>query len=122
MRQAGVIAAAGLVAFDTMIERLPEDHRRARVIADGLSQIPGITVDLDVVHSNIVVFQQPEGVDKATFLDTLREQGLLVSNYGLKGLRIVTHYEITDGHVDEALSILERTATVLAGEPSRVIA
>jgi threonine aldolase len=81
-----------------------------------------MTVDLDVVHSNIVVFQQPEGVDKQQFLDALREQGLLVSNYGLKGLRIVTHYEITDEHIEEALSILEQTARAMTEEPSRVVA
>jgi threonine aldolase len=122
MRQAGVIAAAGLVAFNTMIARLPEDHRRARAIAEGLARISGISVDLDVVHSNIVVFRQPEGLDKLQFLDALREQGLLVSNYGMKGLRIVTHYEITDEHVDESLAILARTVQAMSEEPSRVVA
>jgi len=122
MRQAGVIAAAGIVAFDTMIERLPEDHRRAREIAEGLARIPGIAVDLDVVHSNIVVFQQPAGVDKQQFLAALRERGVLVSDYGLKGLRIVTHYEITDDDVREALAALEGVVAAMAGEPARVVA
>ena len=56
MRQAGVIAAAGLVALDTMVERLAEDHDNARVLADGLSKIKGIHIDLASVQTNMVVF------------------------------------------------------------------
>jgi len=122
MRQAGVIAAAGLVAFDTMIERLPEDHRRARDLAQGISRLPGFWVDLDVVHSNIVVFRQPEAIAKKRFIEALRQEGVLVGDYGMKGLRVVTHYEIADADVVAAVATMERTAVALSEEPARVVA
>lgn len=112
MRQAGVIAAAGLVAFETMIQRLPEDHARARTLAGKLAGIDGIQIDLDRVQSNIIVFKVP-GADHAAIIDNLKAQGLLVSNYGLRGIRIVTHYQATDADIDFAAKTI---AGVLAGE------
>jgi len=112
MRQSGVIAAAGVIAFETMIDRLPEDHARARRLADGLAAIDGIVIDLDVVQTNIVVFKLQGEKDHAGFIADLKSRGLLVSNYGLRGVRMVTHYEIDDVAVDLALEIVE---TAMAG-------
>jgi threonine aldolase len=112
MRQAGVIAAAGLVAFETMIQRLPEDHVRAKRLAHGLAAIDGIQLDVDRVQSNIVVFKI-DGADHGAFIDELKAQGLLVSNYGLRGVRMVTHYQISDADIDFAVSTV---AGVLAAE------
>ncbi len=109
MRQSGVIAAAGVVAFETMIGRLPEDHVRARTLADGLAGIEGIQIDRDVVQSNIVVFKVEGQHDHTTFIAALKEHGLLVSNYGLRGVRTVTHYEITDADITNALAIVDVT-------------
>jgi threonine aldolase len=106
MRQAGVIAAAGLVALDTMIDRLPEDHRRALMLVEGLIDIPGISIDRAAVQTNIVVFSLGPGLDQAEVVSRLKEQGLLVSNYGGRGLRMVTHYEIDDAAISRALEIL----------------
>jgi threonine aldolase len=112
MRQSGVIAAAGLVAFETMIHRLPEDHQRARRLAEGLAGIEGVSIDLERVQSNIIVFKVT-GIDHPTFIESLKAQGLLVSNYGLRGVRMVTHYQITDADIEFAVNTV---ANVLAGE------
>lgn len=122
MRQAGVIAAAGIVALDTMIERLPEDHRRARTVAEGLNEIPNISVDLDVVQSNIVVFKPDASIGKETLIAALQKAGVLVSDYGLRGLRMVTHYEITDDDIRTALRIVRQTVALQAKDDVRVIA
>ena len=122
MRQAGTIAAAGLVALDTMVDRLEEDHRRARRLAEGIARLPGFRIDLEVVQTNIVVFRQPSHIEKVRLLDALREEGVLLSDYGLKGLRAVTHYEITDDDITRALGAMERVAARLAGEAAHVVA
>lgn len=106
MRQAGVIAAAGLVALDEMIDRLPDDHRRARRLAEGLAGIPGIAVDLETVQTNIVIFRLPVEVEAASVIAGMRERGIRVSDYGTRGLRMVTHYQIDDAAIDAALGAM----------------
>jgi threonine aldolase len=122
MRQSGVIAAAGIVALESMIDRLPEDHRRARALAEGISQIPQFTIDLDVVQSNIIVFKPNAALDKAAFITAMKNEGVLVSDYGLRGLRMVTHYEITDEDVKTALDVVSHVASAMAPEPARASA
>jgi threonine aldolase len=122
MRQSGVIAAAGIVALELMIDRLPEDHRRARMLAEGISQIPQFTIDLDVVQSNIIVFKPDAALDKAAFITAMKNDGVLVSDYGLRGLRMVTHYEITDEDVKTALDVVSHVASAMAPEPARASA
>ena len=104
MRQAGVIAAAGLVALQTMVDRLPEDHRRARRLAEGLADIDGITIDLAAVQSNIVIFNVEPACEQAAFVAAMKDAGVLISNYGTRGVRMVTHYEIDDAAIETALS------------------
>jgi threonine aldolase len=111
MRQSGVVAAAGLVAFEEMIGRLPEDHTRARTLAEFLATIPGVSIDLETVQTNIVVFRPPSGIEKAATIAAFRERGLWVSDYGTRGIRMVTHYQIDDAAVDRAREVL---AAVLA--------
>ena len=122
MRQSGVIAAAGIVALETMIDRLPEDHARARVLAEAISRLPQFSIDLDVVESNIVVFKPDPAYDKTVLINMLKEEGVLVSDYGLRGLRMVTHYEISDDDVKTALDVVTRVAGVMAPEAERVSA
>ena len=110
MRQAGVIAAAGLVALESMVDRLPEDHRRAQCLADGLSGIDGVTVDRETVQTNIVVFKVPAGLDQTEVAARCKEHGLMVSNYGARGLRMVTHFEIRDQDIAKAI---ETVGTVM---------
>ena len=108
MRQAGVIAAAGLVALDEMRARLPEDHARARRLAEGLAEIPGVRIDPAVVRTNIVIFQPPEGLTHEAVIEGMASEGVLVSNYGTRGLRVVTHYEIDDAAIAAALAAASR--------------
>lgn len=103
MRQAGVIAAAGLVALRTMVDRLPEDHRRARRLAEGLAEIDGITINLDAVESNIVIFNVEPVYEQAAFVAAMKDAGVLISNYGTRGVRMVTHYQIDDDAIETAL-------------------
>lgn len=96
MRQAGIIAAPGMVALKRTLAQLPQDHSNARLLAEGLAQLPRIYVNLDTVHTNIIIFQLTEGApDKAVFLRNLRERhGVLMSGF-LKGVRAVTHFDVT---------------------------
>jgi threonine aldolase len=93
MRQAGVIAAAGLVALRDMRERLVEDHENAQLLADGLASIPGITVDPVHIRTNMVFFAISQGVDHADLVQTMKDQNILLR--GGPGFRAVTHYWIT---------------------------
>jgi threonine aldolase len=112
MRQAGVLAAAAVVALETMVERLAEDHGRARRLAEGLAEIPGIEVDLPSVQTNIVMFRVPGlACDAPTFAARLRDAGVLVIQLSADTIRMVTHRHIEDPDVAEALKIIERVAS-----------
>jgi threonine aldolase len=111
MRQAGVFAAAGVGALTEMVDRLPEDHRRARTLADGLADIPGIVVDPELVQSNMIFYKLDP--PNPTFQDEMKAQGVLVGG-GQYGGRIVTHYEITDADIDTVLMAARKTVTALA--------
>jgi threonine aldolase len=111
MRQAGVIAAAGVVALTEMVDRLPEDHRRARKLAEGFADIPGIFVDVDRVQSNMVFYRLDP--PNPNFQEEMKAQGVLVGG-GQYGGRMVTHYEITDADIDTAVAAARKTVTALA--------
>jgi threonine aldolase len=100
MRQAGIIAAAGVVALDEMVDRLADDHANARLLADGLASIPGIQIDASLVRTNIVFFQPPG--DVAAFLRRLRERGIL-AGMAVGSVRMLTHYGIEPGDIEYAL-------------------
>ncbi|MBA2246554.1 MAG: aminotransferase class I/II-fold pyridoxal phosphate-dependent enzyme [Chloroflexia bacterium] len=119
MRQAGVLAAAGLVGLETMIDRLPDDHQRAQTLAAGLAGIPGVAVDLETVQTNIVVFKMPAGLDQGKVAARCKELGLIVSDYGARGLRMVTHFEIGDAAIARAIEIVGTAIDELAGRGGR---
>lgn len=103
MRQAGILAAAGLVALEDNIDRLVEDHVNARHLAEGLAQIPGVTIDPTAVESNIVFFDISEmPMEPARFMAALAKRGVRVS--GGASVRAVTSYEVTRGDIDYALA------------------
>lgn len=116
MRQAGVLAAAGLVALDTMVERLADDHAHARRLAAGLANISGITVDPDSIQTNIVIFEvdREQVGDARAVIAALRADGVLVSHSRDQALRMVTHRHITAAAVDEALARVSSTMRRLA--------
>ena len=116
MRQAGILAAAGLVALESMVERLAEDHANARRLAQGLANIDGISVDPDTIHTNIVIFEVDESVGSANqVIDALAEEGVLVTFPGEQSLRMVTHRHIDGANVDDALGRVSSVVRQLKG-------
>jgi threonine aldolase len=115
MRQAGVLAAAGIVAMETMISRLGEDHARARRLAEGLSAIPGIVMDVGMPQSNMVFCALGEEVpwDASQVETALVDYGVLVGAVAERRFRLVTHYWIKDTDVDTAIQAF---ASILKGE------
>ncbi len=110
MRQAGVIAAAGIVALTQMVDRLAEDHANARRLAEGLARIPGFEVELERIRTNIVYFDVVNGATAAEVAERAKEAGVLVLALGPYRIRAVTHYGIEAHHIDEALSVFEHIA------------
>ncbi len=104
MRQAGVLAAAALVALDEMIDRLAEDHARAKTLAVGLDAIDGVQVDVDAVETNIVFFDlDPAALSAAALSGQLAAQGIRINPTGPQRLRAVTNYHISDADVERTL-------------------
>ena len=105
MRQVGVIAAAGLVALEQNVERLAEDHANARLLAEGLANIPGIAVDPERVQSNMVVFDiAGVQIDTLRFVAGLDSLGVRVAGVGGTSIRAVTSYEVSRADVEYALA------------------
>lgn len=114
MRQAGIIAAAGVVALQEMPGRLSEDNRRAKEIAEGLATIDGVLIDPATVDTNIVIFKTEPAMNHVSFIEAMAAGGVRVSNYGTRGCRMVTHYQITD---EDVAAIVDTARNVLAGAP-----
>ncbi|HHQ4893827.1 TPA: low-specificity L-threonine aldolase [Aeromonas veronii] len=100
MRQAGILAQAGLFALEQHVTRLADDHRRAKRLAEGLAALPGIEIDLSLVQSNMVFLRLHEG-ESAPLLAFMKERGILFSGYG--ELRLVTHLQINDDDIEEVI-------------------
>lgn len=105
MRQAGVLAAAGIVALQTMVDRLAEDHARARALADGLRQIPGLVLDPGTPATNMVFLNLAADVplDAAQTAERLAALGVLVGVTGARRFRLVLHYWVDDAGVQRAI-------------------
>ncbi|HTK09143.1 MAG TPA: low-specificity L-threonine aldolase [Ktedonobacteraceae bacterium] len=110
MRQAGILAAAGIVALEQMVERLADDHQHCKQLALGLAELPHIQIQPESVVSNILVFQLSRGDQRYSdaetqgFLDRLRAQGVLLGLIGAGKIRAVTHYGIEAEHISTTLS------------------
>ena len=105
MRQAGVIAAAGIVAITEMVERLADDHANARRLAAGLNRVDGIAVDPETVQTDIVIFDlDREDITPADLAAGLRQHGVLLSPIGGQRLRAVTHYHVTEADTERTLA------------------
>lgn len=102
MRQVGVLAAPGIVALESMIDRLQEDHDNARLLARGLAEIRGIETDPDAVESNIVLFELTEQ-EPIAFVLTLAKAGVLSLPHEPREIRMVTHYGISRDDIKETL-------------------
>jgi len=94
MRQAGILAAAGLIALEKMPARLHEDHANARLLAEALKNLEGIAIDLKTVETNIVIFKVAGNLNPALLLARLKARGVLASAIGPDAIRLVTHYDV----------------------------
>jgi threonine aldolase len=115
MRQAGILAAAGIVALEQMVERLAEDHEHCKQLAQGLADYPQIDIDPERVVTNILIFavrnaqQQPlSPAQTQQFLSRAREHGVLMGAIGGGRIRAVTHYGIESQHISAALASIRR--------------
>jgi threonine aldolase len=106
MRQAGVLAAAGLIALEEGPKRLHEDHSNARLLAEALSNMEGAEIDLDSVETNIVIFRLSGGRSAAKLVERLKARGVLISAVGKETLRIVTHLDADRGACITAAEVL----------------
>ena len=114
MRQAGVIAAAGIVALQEMVSRLADDHANAKRLVYGLSHIPGITVWPDRTQTNIVMFEAPPDVSISEFIRQLDLRGIKVLYRGGLRFRAVTHWMVTEADIDEALERINQLVRELS--------
>ena len=112
MRQAGIIAAAGIVALEQMVDRLADDHRNARAFAEGVAQIKGLECEVSRVVSNILYVDiSKEGLSSAEFVAKLAADGVRVlarPSTGLPQMRVVTHYGIEADDIAYALGVIKR--------------
>jgi threonine aldolase len=107
LRQAGIIAAAGLYALDHNLTRLPEDHANARRIAETLAGVKGVLLDLATVQSNIVIFRMADGApDAATVVARAKEQDVLVGAFASRTVRATTHLDVTEAQCRRAGDVL----------------
>jgi threonine aldolase len=109
MRQAGILAAPGIVALETMIDRLAEDHAHARMLAEGLAAIPGLVVDLATVETNMVnVDHGQTGLGTQAMVEVLATAGVIVSSRPPRHIRLVTNRHHDRATIDEALLRIRR--------------
>ena len=109
MRQAGIIAAAGIVALEEMVDRLAEDHANAKVLAEGLANTDGLQIDPDLVATNIVYFQVSKpGLDAQTLAARLNENGVRVLPTAADQMRAVLNYHVRAADVVRALDVFRR--------------
>ncbi len=107
MRQAGVLAAAGLVALEEGPKRLKEDHDNAQVLAQKLSRVPGIDLNPAKVHTNIVIFSVgPSGLSSSEFLAQIASRGVLAVPVDTSRVRMVTHLDVARRDVENAVDIV----------------
>jgi len=109
MRQSGILAAGGLWALENNLARLAEDHANARLLAERLAGIRGVSLDLTTVQTNIVIFRMEEGApDAATIVSRAQERGVLVSAFGPRTVRAVTHLNVSRQQCRDAADLLAK--------------
>lgn len=117
MRQAGVLAAAGLIALEEGPKRLHEDHANARLLAEALANIEGVSINLKSVETNIVIFRLTGGQKAADVVARLKERGVLANAFGPDAIRLVTHRDLSRGNcIDAAEALTEVIETAVAAK------
>lgn len=113
MRQAGILAAAGLIALEEGPQRLAEDHANARLLAESLAALPQVEIDLEAVRTNIVIFTLRGRGDAAGLVSRLKHRGVLAGTVGRHSVRFVTHRDVDRAACEEAARV---TLEILRGE------
>lgn len=113
MRQAGILAAAGIVALQTMVDRLVEDHANATKLAYGLAGLPKVSIDPERVKTNIVFFELAT-IPPDTFAAAAAEKGVRILPLGPNRLRAVTNYHVTADDIDQVLQVVNDVLKDLA--------
>jgi threonine aldolase len=109
MRQAGIIAAAGIYALDHHIDRLKEDHKNAKRLAFGLNKIQGVSINPEHVETNIVIFDIAEtGMTAAQVRDEMKKKGVLIHPFGKTLIRLVTHLDVSKEGIETALKAFKK--------------
>jgi threonine aldolase len=106
MRQAGYLAAAAIYALDNHIERLADDHQRAKTLAETLAALPYVA-QVVPVYTNIVIFQLVDSLSPATFSAWLKAQGILANPFGKQSIRMVTHLDFDDAMLEKVVKVLK---------------
>ncbi|MGP4105480.1 low-specificity L-threonine aldolase [Virgibacillus sp. L01] len=110
LRQAGIIAAPGLVALRTMVDRLAEDHENAQLLADGLKEVSGLTIENNVDTNIVLVNTEDAGLRAEQFLEMLKESGILAVPFGPNTVRFVTHFDVSK---EEIRSVIDRIGALV---------
>ena len=109
MRQAGILAAAGIISLNEMVRRLAEDHANAKKLAVGLAETPGLSIDPDRIHTNIIFFEVTHADMKPEqFVQQIETEGVRMLPVGGQKVRAVTHYHITSADIDRALGVISK--------------
>lgn len=106
MRQAGILAAAALYALEHNVERLKEDHIKAKSFAEKIAAIPAVEINLENVHTNIVIFRQNK-FPKSQFISLLKEKGVLVSSGSFDFIRAVFHLDVSFEEVEKSIELFQ---------------
>ncbi|WP_199155048.1 low-specificity L-threonine aldolase [Chromobacterium sp. ASV23] len=108
LRQAGVIAAPGILALTEMAARLDEDHQNARYLAEGLAKLPCIDLDPADVHINLVWFRFNAEIDASELMSALKQAGFLANPPHLGAMRLATHWQVSRADIDRLLEVMQR--------------
>ena len=109
MRQAGILAAAGIVALETMVDRLSEDHARAAALAKRLGQMPGLVVDMGGPATNMIFLSLADSISLTAkeVAEQMKARGVLIGVVGPRQFRLVTHYEVDDAGLEKTISAFQ---------------
>jgi threonine aldolase len=109
MRQAGILAAAGIYALEHNVERLAEDHLNAKLLARGIADIDGLDIDVEAVVTNILYFDVSRpGLSVSSFLKRLADAGVLMLATGPSSIRAVTHLDVSKEGIERAVEVLRQ--------------
>lgn len=109
MRQAGILAAAGIYALEHNVERLAEDHLNAKRLAQGIAEIDGLDIDVNAVETNILFFRvRKPGLTVPMLLDRMKAEGVLMGGTGPHTIRAVSHLDVSKDGIDRAVEVLRK--------------